>query len=286
MAVPIPDLWRLDEDARRLYSLYFAQMLRNRAYERVVAASRQIRRYAARGPGGEAGLFAFYYEIEALFELKAYHGAWRRLRRYEEAALGRRIDLKRREWPDEELAWFEFHHAPVLYFLGRYRLGSALLHASLDQWFTGKKVRSFDLMHRVFNGDPEPADRCRVTLRHFYGRLGKDLREWSHWDLFVNGFHPRLFRLAEIRRDELMADSRRLDPFFERLMAIRHERTKSTRRSVGERDLTDSEAAVRKRQEAFREEGARFEEQYAPRRRLTEAKLKGLFPELRSIRIS
>lgn len=211
----IPDLWRAAEDASRLYQLYLCDLQRNGLHERVISACAQIRRYAARGPGREAGLFTFSFELDALCILKNYEGAWRRLRLNEEIALGNRLRLSRRQWEADEVIWFEFNHAPLLYFLERYRQGCSLLEAWLDHWFRGGKVRSFnDVLFRVYNGDEEPANRCRVTLAHFYHRLDKCLREWTHWEAFVDGFHPRLFRLAGVRREALLMDSEHLAPFF------------------------------------------------------------------------
>jgi hypothetical protein len=66
----IPDLWRANEDAVRLYQLYLCRLQINDMHERIVAACHQIRRYAARGPGPTEGLFTFSIEIESLGESK------------------------------------------------------------------------------------------------------------------------------------------------------------------------------------------------------------------------
>ena len=274
----IPDLWRIKEDAQRLYQLYLGRLMMSGAHERVVEASRRIRRHAARGPGREAGVFTFWFEVDALCDLKQYQTAWRQLRRWEEIALGRRIDLRRQTWPADELAWFEYEHIPLLYFMGRYREGCRLLEAILDSRLDEPRARSYDVLFRIYNGDKEPADRCRVTLTHFYSRLGKDLLRWPRWEEFVNGLDSRLFRLAAIRREELLADPRRLTPFYKRLMAIRDERMTSGTTS-GERDLTDSAAKVRKRQDGVQETRRQFNESYKARRKVLNAKLRDIFPE-------
>lgn len=84
MPARIPDLWRTQEDASRLYKLYLVRLRMNGLHEQVVAACRQIRRYASRGPGAKVGLFAFSFEIDSLCDLKNYNQAWRRLRLFEE----------------------------------------------------------------------------------------------------------------------------------------------------------------------------------------------------------
>lgn len=278
----IPDLWRINEDAKRLYQLYLCQLSTSGAYERVVTASRQIRRHATRGQGRAAGIFTSWFEIEALCELRQYQTAWRQLRRWEEVALGRRIDRRRQTWPLDEVAWFEHLHVPLLYFMGRYRQGCRLLEAMLDSMLDARRVRSWELLFRIYNGDKEPANRCRVTLTHYYSRLGKDLLRWPRRESFVNGFHPRLFGLAAVRPEEMLADPQRLAGFYKRLMAIRDERTTSGT-TCGERDLTDSAETVRKRQNALQEKRGCFNERYKSRRKLLNAKLLGLFPELRDI---
>jgi hypothetical protein len=175
-----------------------------------------------------------------------------------------------------------FSYAPLLFFLGRYRQGCALLETSLRFWFRGRKARSFDILHHVYNGDDEPRHRSQVTLSHFYGRLGKELCQWRYWEAFVNGFHPRLFRLSDVRREELMADSGRLSLFFDKLMEMLAERTTS---GVGgnQSDLTESEAKVRKRQERTQQKVDEFRERIKPVQDRTNHKLQELFPELRGL---
>ncbi len=276
----IPDLWRINEDAPRLYQLYLCRLSMSGSHERVVTACRQIRRHATQGPGREAGLFTFSFEIDSLCELRKYETAWRQLRRYEEIALGRRINLAHRTWTNDEVAWFEFNHIPLMYFLGRYRQGCRLLEALLDLMLDAKKMRSYDLLFRICNGDPEPANRCRVTLTHYYARLGRDLLKWRHWQSFINGFHPRLFRLAGIRQEELLSDPQRLSAFSERLTTIRNERIASGI-AAGQRDLTDSAEAVRKRQDSLQKKLDHFNENYKSRMKLLETKLLKLFSDLR-----
>ena len=145
--------------------------------------------------------------------------------------------------------------------------------------FVGRNARSFDILFHVYNGDEEPSNLCRVTLSHFYGRLGRDLHQWRHWEAFVNGFHPRLFRLSGVRSDELMADPARLEEFFDKLMDVRAERTTS---GVGgsQSDLIDSAAKVSKRQDAAQRKWDEFHERIKPEQERINRKLRELFPEL------
>jgi hypothetical protein len=278
----IPDLWRAKEDAARLYSLYLVRLQMNRLRERVVSACRQIRRYAARGPGGAKGVFTFDFEIDALCKLKDYRTAWRQLRLREEAAFGQRFDLARREWSAVDGWDLAFFHAPLLFFLERYRQGCSLLETALSFHLGGRKRRSYDILFHVYNGGREPENRYGVALWHFYTHLGRELNEWQHWKALVKGFDPRLFQVAGVGRDELLEDSGRLPSFCDRLRAVQAERTISGV-TWGLADLVEGPEVVRKRQEATRAQRNEFEERSKPARERIDAKLKELFPELREL---
>lgn len=282
VADAIPDLWRSKEDTVRLYQLFLCRLLMNDRHERVIAACRQIQRYAARGPGAAEALFSFPIEIDALCALKDYDAAWRRLRRQEEIAFGRRLDLRSRKWSKSDRLLLAYSYAPLLYFRGRYRLGCQLLETSLAFSLSGKKSADFDILFHVYNDEVEPSHYCRVTLSHFYARLDKDLRRWRHWRPFVNGFRPRLFRLADIRREELMADPAMLKPFLTKLTAEERRRTPSGIGS-GPSDLTDSPAKVRKRQVALNRKLKDFRKRIKPVQEESNRKLRELFPELRQL---
>jgi hypothetical protein len=275
----IPDLWRAGEDAAHLYPLYLARLSMGGLRGRVVSSCRRIRRYARRGPGAEKGLFTFSFEIDSLCDLGEYKAAWRQLRLRDRMALGTRFDLARRDLSAADAGLAEWDYAPILFFLGRYRRGCSLLEASLDFRFADAKVRSYDILFRVYNGDEEPRNRCRVTLAHFYARTGKSLRDWRHWEAFVRGFHPRLFRLAGVRREELLADPGRLRAFRDKLMEIRKDRATSGV-SRGQADLIESPGKVREWHEATQHKLDRLRERIGPAMRRTDAKLRQLFPEL------
>jgi hypothetical protein len=275
----IPDLWRVKEDARRLYVFYLSRLQSYGMHDEVVGACRQIRQYASRGPGGKEGLFTFSFEIDSLCELGYFKVAWRQLRYREEIVFGKRLDLARRRWRPEDLHELEFSYAPVLYFLGRYPLGCSLLETSLRFWLHAKKVSSYDVLFRVYNGDEEPWNRCWVTLKHFYERLGKDLSEWPLWKKFVNGLHPRLFRLADVRREKLLEDPARMGVFFDNLMDLRRKRITSGM-TRGQPDLIENPVKVKKWQQATTQKLAQFEDRILPTRERIEAKLQYWFPEL------
>lgn len=280
MNAQVPDLWQANEDAPRLYQLYLVRLQMSGAYERVIAACDQIRGFAATGPGRAEGLFTFMFELDALCALKKYRTAWRQLRLQEEIATGARVDIIAGKWEPRELAWFEFNHAPLLFFLGRDDEGCALLEAWLDSCINGGKAPCFDLMFRVYNGDQEPKNRCRVTLTHFYNRLSKSLMEWQHWETFVTGFPSALFRRSSISRLDLLADSSRLATFFAELLTLRSKRVTSgvTR---GQSDLVESAKTVKKSQHRIKQEIAACRRRTRTRREQVDAKLHELFPDLR-----
>lgn len=282
MAERIPDLWRAKEDARQLYSLYLGKLQMNRRHERVVVACRQIRRYAARGPGIEVGLFTFFSELDALCELGKYKIAWRQLRLREEIIFGERLNLATYQWNNETASELPYLYAPVLYFLGRHDQGCSLLETWLDLWFAWRKRCSFDVMFRVINNDDPPSNRCRVTLSHFYKGLGKDLTEWRHWETFVRGFHAKLFPLAGMRRADLLADPDLLLRFFKKLVRVRNKRTISGV-SRGQADLINSPEEVRQWHEAEKKKRREFNKRIKPTKSRTNAKLQDLFPELREL---
>ena len=282
MDASIPDLWRVNEDAVRLYSLYLCRLQMNHRHERVVAVCPQIRRFAVRGPGAREGLVTFPVEMDSLCALKDYKKAWRRLRHRERIIFGKPLDLRRRRWLRTDASQLAFYYAPLLYFLGRYREGCRLLETALGFPFRGGKPRSFDIRFHVCNDDEEPWHRCRVTLSHFYRKLHRDLRDWRHWKAFVNGFHPRLFRLAATRPEELLSDPARLSEFLNRLVQVRNERTTSgAGGSVS--DLIESASKVKKRQDSTQKKLDDFRRRIRPVQEQMDCKLKELFPELQQL---
>ncbi|MBI1899770.1 MAG: hypothetical protein HYS13_01490 [Planctomycetia bacterium] len=276
----IPDLWRMKEDAHRLYQLYLSRLQSIGCHERVVAACRQIRRYAARGPGMKEALFTFSIEIEALCDLRRYQAAWRAERRREEIVCRKRLDLRRRKWSAKDVWVLRYDFWQLLYFLGRYRVGCAMLESALRYSLRKTPGRSYDLFYYVFNDEVNPTHRCRVTLKHFYDRLGRGLHEWNDWNAFVDGFHPRLFQLAKVGRERLRADPSLLEAFERSLRTLQKQRTIS-RITRGQQDLVERPARVRKWQKATAAARKKFEQAIQPTRAEFEATLLKLFPELR-----
>jgi hypothetical protein len=274
----IPNLWN-NADARRLYSRYLLKLEIAGRHKRIVTASRAIRRYASRCGCPNDGLFTFHTEINALCELKDYKAAWRQFRRYERTAYGKQTNLRRR-CTLEDVPLLVYSYAPLLYFLGRYREGCKALEKALDVMCIPGKTKSYDLLFSVFNGDPKPTHRFRVTLAHFYDRLGFNLRDWKHWCSFVDGFHPRLFRIAKVSREDLSANADLLPTFFNCLMTMRDERT-PTGIGGSQSDLIESASKVGKRQKALQSRLDEFAERIKPVRRQSDQMLRKLFPELR-----
>jgi hypothetical protein len=229
----------------------------------------------------EQAAFTFTEEIEALCKLKRYKTSWRVLQVREEVLFGQRLDIANHPERAENPYELEYY-APILFVLKRFENGCVLKEAYLDCFFRAAKVRSYDMLCSVYNSDIVPSHRCRVTLSHFYRQLGKDLKDWRHWAAFVNGFPPKLFRLAQVPRDGLLQDATNMPAFFDNLMAIRDGRVTS---GVGGSlsDLTDSPGKVKERQDVLQERLRKFDERSAARKSETDMKLEELFPELREL---
>jgi hypothetical protein len=279
----VADLWRLGvDDVHRLYNLFLAHLMIHDRHERIVFASRQIRRYASRGPGPLEGVFTFYTEIDALCHLGDYAMAWRQLRRMEEVVYGKRLDLNRHRWTAEEASHrIAFYYAPLLYFRKQFRQGCSLLEKALALGIRRGKQSTFQLLWYIDNGMNQPVDRCCVTLSHFYARLDKDLRTWRHWKAFVKGIHPRLLRLAGIQREELLADSAVLSDFLVKLKAAQAARGLSF--SGNQSDFIDSPAKVKKRDLESKKKRADFKVRIRPVQEASNQQLKALFPELKAL---
>ena len=276
----LPDLWQEKADAERMYQLYLVHLKMNGLHDRVVTACRAIRRYAARGPGRRAGLFTFSFEVDSLVSLKNYSAAWRIVQLRDETIRGRRVSLNRRKWAPKDSSELAYTYAPLMYFLGRYSLGSKLLETSLGFWYQRPKAESYHVLFHVYNEDEKPRMLPRVTLAHFYRHLGRDLKEWRLWPTFVNGLAAPLFRIAGVERKALLQDSSQLVNFFGNLMQLQKERVTSgvTR---GQADLIESPAKVKRWQDSRRSKGERFRND--PARERTKVILLQHFPELQGL---
>lgn len=278
-----PDLFASQEtgEARRLYELYLSCLMVRHRHEDMVRACRTIRGHARRGPGTREGVFTYWYEINALCSLGKYPAAWRALTRRDALVHGKRMSISGGK---KSLlgTWTEItcHHAPILYFLGRYRRGCALLETALDAAMRSGRQRSYELLFRVFKPEREPGAIHRVTLRHFYDRLGRSLDQWRHWARFLEGFHPRMFTLARVDREDLLLHPERMEMFFNRLMRARAERTGHSMIGRGEKDLLEAPSRVRRWHLATRRKMVRWARRSSRHRNATEEKLRALFPDL------
>jgi hypothetical protein len=263
-----------------MYQLYLARLQMNGLHDRVVAACRQIRRYAARGPGRRAGLFTFSFEVASLVVMKDYQAAWRQVRLRDEIIRGRRVRFDLRKWSIKDFSELAHTYAPLMYFLKRYSLGCQLLETALASWYQRPKAQSYDILFHVCNADEEPRIGPRVTLMHFYRRLGKDLKEWRLWPTFVRGLTAPLLRIAGVERKSLLEDPSQLMVLLANLQRVRRERVTSgvTR---GQADLIQCPAKVKRWQTATRAKIQRFDED--PARERTRAVLLQHFPELQGL---
>ena len=279
-AVQVPDLWRAKADAERMYQLYLVRLQINKLHDRVVDACRQIRQHAARGPGRRAGLFTFSFEVDSLVFQRSYSAAWRQVQLRDEIIRGRRIPLESRRWSPKDFWELACTYAPLMYFLKRYAVGAKLLETALSFWYRRPRAESYYVLFHVYNGDDEPRILPRVTLTHFYRHMGKDLKEWVLWPMFVRGIAAPLFRVAGIERKVLLADSSQLATFFGHLMRLRSERITSGV-SRGQADLIEDPAEVKLWQDARRRSRERFDND--PARDRTKAALYRHFPDLESL---
>lgn len=279
-AVQVPDLWRAKADAERMYQLYLVRLQINKLHDRVLDACRQIRQHAARGPGRRAGLFTFSFEVDSLVSQRSYSAAWRQVQLRDEIIRGRRIPLESRRWSPKDFWELACTYAPLMYFLERYAVGAKLLETALSFWYRRRRAESYHVLFHVYNGDDEPRILPRVTLTHFYRHMGKDLKEWVLWPVFVRGLAAPLFRVAGIERKALLADSSQLATFFGHLMRLHSERVTSGA-TRGQADLIEDPAKVKRWQDARRRNRERFDNDSARDR--TKAALYRHFPDLESL---
>jgi hypothetical protein len=277
----IPDLFSHREHAKRLYSLYLCRLQSNELDEELVVACREIREHAALGPGIQAAHFTFHFEIDSLCRLGKYSAAWRQLRKQEKLIRGANRDIVHHEWVAHEHHWLLHYYAPLLYFLVRLQLGRSLQEAGLSFLLRGRS-KSCDALFYVYKPLRTPRERHEVTLRHFYTRLGKSLRDWQQWEQFVRGFHPKLFELTGVMSEELLRDPRRMSRFFRELGRLREERTTSSV-TRGQADLVESPGAVRQAQERIQDQLEGFVERNRSSFEKTDEVLEKLFPELQSL---
>lgn len=279
----VPNLFRTWTDGKaieRYYGLYLDRLQVARHPERMVEVCRSIRRFASRQGSPRAGLFTFWREIHAYEALGDTNAMWRALCAWERMALGKRIDLASHRWRSADAHQLLFFYAPLLYLRHRYRLGCRLLEAAL-RMHSRAKGWSFELLWHVYKPIQRPSTISDVTLKHFYDALGRNLRDWPLWYAFVDGFHPKLFRLSGVSRDCFRKDPALLQQFFE-WISVERERRLFTHTTMGEIDLLDNPAKVKRRQMNVAKKISRILKD--PRSFQLEEKLKETFPELVEMR--
>jgi len=253
---------------------------RDLRYAEAVVACRRIRSFGRSSlpPRGWRNLH-LDWEIEALLALKDPAAAWRQYRlwlRYHPKRIPvRTLEQRARNAPD--LVCFD--EAPIRYAAGRWDEGRRALEAYLGAALARPHVTGYDLLFNVYNEDaPEPTNRCRVTLWHFYSKLGKRLDEWEQWRTWVPSLHPRLFRATGVRQKDLLKSSDVLADFYGRLMKERERRSQSSGVTFGQADLVDDVRKVRKRHEAVRRRRDRWEKRSNSLRDELNSKLEKYFP--------
>ena len=234
----LPNLFRdrtAAKTAEWYYNLFLARLHQAHRAARIVQVCRTLRRFAKDAGKPKSGLFTYQWEMHACEDAGDVNRMWRALRAWDRAAVGRAIDLARYPWKTSDTHRLLFYYAPLLYLRGRYRLGCQLLETAL-RLQSRRKGWSFELLWHVYKPLERPSAIYDVTLHHFYLALGRDLRDWPFWKAFVDGFHPKLFRLSGVSRDSLRSDPALLKPLFEWITAERRRRL-FTHTTMGEVDL-------------------------------------------------
>lgn len=275
MKTQIPNLF-LVCDGEQDYHLYLSGLMLSGNRERIIQVCRRIRGYAAQGPGVEAALFTYSYELDALCDTRKYAVAWRQLLQRDRALHGTGFDYRSYSWSRKDSNDLQFYYGPLLYLTDRFSEAAAILEKALEFKCRGKNG-SYDAMYKVANADPEPTIHQRVTLLHCYRRLGRSLRDWTGWRSFVMRINPRLFRMAKITRENMLADPGLLIEFQAKLRRILDERTQGSGGTWGICDLLDSPSKVKRRHAATIRGFKQFQEGIRTKKHRKERKLAEAF---------
>ncbi len=130
-----PNLWNQHADAGQLYRSYLVELASLGRDAQIVAACRQIRRYAANRSPRDVANFTFRYEIKALCRQGEYGVALRQLRREIAAHFGHSVDAATHNWGLGDAHMLIENYAPILYFLNRLKLGQSLLELAFERHF-------------------------------------------------------------------------------------------------------------------------------------------------------
>jgi hypothetical protein len=111
-----------------------------------------------------------------------------------------------------------------------------------------------------------------------YQKLGKTLSEWKQWKRFLNGFDPKLFRIAGIAQTNFLRDASLLHQFVEKIEAAKHQRL-TARVTSGERDIIAPGGVVHSYQNSV----ARSRELQTGDYNKIKDNLREIFPDLRDL---
>jgi hypothetical protein len=275
----VPNLFQpgLQNEAKKLYTIYLSQLSANSRNRRVLTACEMIKAYAVEAKQPQVANFTFHYEIEALCKLGRFIEAWKLLRQLEHQAYGKPIDLRAAHWKPKHLDWFWQYHPHILYFLGRYQLGRRMLEAALGARMAHPDPGlSYQLLPYVHSAVLRPHHLHQVALYHFYRKLGRDLTAWSGWKQFVEGFDSRVLTMAHLQKEELLGDASKLRGLHRSISRMQAQRL-SAGISTGERELVDAPNKVKglQRELALR---ASLQDGMAAR---DAERLRRIFPELK-----
>lgn len=275
MKARIPNLFRKC-DGEQDYQLYLSRLMLNGDQNRIIQVCRRIRAYAAKGPGMKAGVFTYFYEHNALCKLGNYAIAWRQLLQRDRICRGAGFDYKSYSWRRGDVHSLRHEYGPLLYLTGRFSDAAAIFEKALGFMCCGENG-SFEAMYTVANDDPEPTNHYRVTLLHCYRRLGRPLSDWHGWRSFVHAMNPRLFRMAKIAREDMLANPELLIEFETTLKLILDERTQGSGVTWGICDLLDRPAEVKKRHGATAHGFKQFQDRIRTKKNRKERELANEF---------
>jgi len=281
----LPNLFRSEDDvraARYYYERFLTRLFVVKRYKRMIETCREIHRYARRisiteerGESQNAGVFTYWFDLQANNLLHDFDSAWRALRAWEKAVMHKPLNLKTYRWKPTDFTQLIYYYAPLLYLRGNYQLGRKLLEAAL-RMASIQPGWSYEMLAHIHKTD-RPSTIYDVSLFAFYSALELDLTEWPLWKKFVDDLHPKLLRISRISRIDLKEDAGLLAPLREAINNERRARLFSGT-THGLKDLTDSPSQVRKRQAGVQKKIQELDTD--PRLSDIERKIQSMFLEL------
>lgn len=291
MTPRMPNLWKMkleadDYEPGTLYRLYICQLMLNEEYDRIIEACRIIRRYAFSGPGVIEGLFTFDFEMNCLLLQGRLDIALRQARLRDQAYYGH-SDYSNLVWKEDTGQWPIYTVAPLHYFHKMYELGRHILESGLEPFFKNDWQSSYYWFTQIAPLHKNPKSIYQVTLAMFYHKLGRDLREWKHWNAFIDGFPNKFFTVIQIGKESLRANPKLLQKVVARIRTIHRINKPYYTSGPGQviEDIIESPIQIRKRHDQRLKEAQESKEskrERAQHRRQCDRRLKELFPELRA----